>query len=111
MAKYYGDMDRQRMAVVTRMLGSIHHQHELVGAYANRFKANWTQAGWNLQKHQEGLYDIAWEGLRNSLKIKVRPRSPSRGRFDHLDELFDKSAAPEVTHVQKKKPQQPQQQQ
>ena len=74
-------------------------------------KANWRQAGWNLQNHEEVLYDIAWAGLRNSLKNKVGPMMPACGRFDTLDKFFDKAAASEVTHVENKKPQQQQQQQ
>jgi len=36
---------------------------------------------------------------------------PGCGRFDTLDEFFDKAVALEVTHVENKKPQQQQQQQ
>jgi len=36
--------------------------------------------------------------------------TPACGRFDTLDEFFDKAAASEVTHVENKKPQQQQQQ-
>jgi len=74
-------------------------------------KANWRQAGWNLQKYEEVLYEIAWAGLCNSLKNKVGPMTPSCGRFDTLDEYFDKAAASEVTPVANKKPQRQQQQQ
>jgi hypothetical protein len=37
--------------------------------------------------------------------------TPACGRYDTLDEIFDKAAALEVTHVENKKPQQQQQQQ
>ena len=93
------------------MQGYIQLAQESVRAYANRLKANWRQAGWNLQKHEEVLYNIGWAGLRNSLKIKVGPMTPACGRFDTLDEFFVKAAASEVTHVENKKPQQQQQQQ
>jgi hypothetical protein len=69
-------------------------------------KANWRQAGWNLQKHEEVLYDIAWAGLRNSFKNNVALMTPACVRFDTLDEVFDKAAASEVTHVANKMPQQ-----
>ena len=99
------------MAVITLMQGYIQHPQESVRAYANRVKANWRQAGWNLQKHEEVFYDIAWGGLRNSLKNKVGSMTPACGRFDSLDEFFDKESALEVTHVENKMPQQQQQQQ
>jgi len=94
------------MAVITLMQGDIHLPQELVRAYANCLKADWRQAGWNLLKHEELLHDIAWAGLRNSLKNKVGPMPPTCGRLDTVDEFFDKAAASEVTHVEKKKPQQ-----
>jgi hypothetical protein len=72
-------------------------------------KANWRQAGWNVQKQEELPYDIAWAGLRNSHKNKVGPMSSTCGRFDLLDKFFDKAAALEVMHVKNKKPQQHQQ--
>jgi len=77
----------------------------------NRVKANWRQAGWNLEKHEEVLYDIAWAGLRNSLKNTVGPMMPACITVDTLDEFFDKAAVTEVTHVENKNPQQQQQQQ
>jgi hypothetical protein len=93
------------------MQGYIQLPQESVRAYANHLKANWRQAGWNLQKHEQVLYDIACAGLRNSLKNKVGLMTPACGRFDTLDEFFDKAAASELTHVENKKPQQQQQQQ
>jgi hypothetical protein len=59
MAKVYGDKDRGRVAVITLMQRYIQLPQESVRAYANRLKANWRQAGWNLQKHEEVLYYIA----------------------------------------------------
>jgi hypothetical protein len=109
MAKVFGDKDQLRVAVITLMQGYIQLPQESVRAYANRLKANWKQAGWNLQKHEDVLYNIAWADLRNSLKNKVGPMTPACGRLDTLDEFFDKGAALEVTHVGNKKPQQQQQ--
>jgi len=91
--------------------GYIQHPEESVSAYANRLKANWRKAGWNLQKHEEVLYDIAWAGLRNSLKHNVGPMTSACGRCDTLDKFFDKAAASEVTHVEYMNTQQQQQQQ
>jgi len=87
------------VVVITLMQGYIQLPQESVRAYANHLKANWRQAGWNLQKHEEVLYNIAWAGLRNSLKNKLGLMKPACGRFDTLDEFFDKAAASEVTHV------------
>jgi len=106
MAKVYGDKDRQHLAVITLMQGYIQLPQELVRAYVNHLTANWRQAGWNLQKHEEVVYDIPWAGLRNPLKNKLGPMTPACGRFDTLDEFFAKAAASEVTHVENKKLQQ-----
>jgi len=111
MAKVYGDKDRRRVAVITLIQGYIQLPHKLVRAYANRLNANWRQAGRNLQKHEEVLYDIAWAGLRNSLKNIIGTMTHACGRFDTLEEIFVKAAASEDTHDEKKKPQQQQQQQ
>jgi len=70
-AKVYGDKNRRRVAVITLMQEYIELQQESVRAYANRVKANWREAGGNLQKHEEVLYDIAWAGLRCSFMNKV----------------------------------------
>jgi hypothetical protein len=99
------------VAVIMLMQGYIQLPQESVRAYANHLKANWRQAGWNLQKHEEVLYDSVWAGLCNSLKNQVELMTPACGRFDSLDEVFDKAVALEVTHVENKMPQQQQQQQ
>jgi len=110
-AKVYGDKNWRCVAVITLMQGSIYLPQESVRAYTNRLKANWRQAGWNLQKHEEVLHNIAWAGLCNSLKNKVGLITPACSRFDTMDEFFNKAAASEVTYVENKKPQQHQQQQ
>jgi len=93
------------------MQGYTQLPEESVRAYGNRLKVIWRQSGWNLQTHQELLFDIAWAGLRNSLKNNVGLMTPANGRFDTLAKFFGKAAASEVTHVENKKPQQQQQQQ
>jgi hypothetical protein len=105
-AKVYGDKDRRCVAVITLMQGYLQIQQDSVRAYANRLKANWRQARWNLQKYEEVLYDIAWAGLRYSLKNKVAPITPACARFDTFEEFFDNSPASEVTHVENNTPQQ-----
>ena len=52
MAKVYGDKDQHCVAVSTLMQEYIQLPQESVRAYANRVKANWRPAGWNLQKHE-----------------------------------------------------------
>jgi len=72
MAKVYRDMDRRHVVVVIKMLKEyVQHRQISVRASANRLIHNWSQAGWNLQKHEGVLYDTAWACLRNSLKNKV----------------------------------------
>jgi hypothetical protein len=106
MAKGYGDKDRQRGEVITLMHGYIQLPKESVTAYENSLKANWRHAVWNLQKHEEVLYDIACAGLSNSLTNKVGLMMTACSGFDTLDEFFDKAPASDVTHVENKKPQQ-----
>jgi len=84
MAKVYGDKDRRRVAVITLIQGYIQLPQESVRAYVNHLKANRRQAGWNPQKHEEVLYDIAWTGLRNPLKNNDGLMTPACGRFDTL---------------------------
>jgi hypothetical protein len=52
-------------------------------------KANWRQAGWNQQKHDEVLYVTAGAGLSNTHNNNVEPMKRSGGRFDSFDKLFD----------------------
>jgi len=111
MAKVYGDKARQRVTMITQLQWYIQLPEESVRAYANHLKANLRQAGWNLQKHEDVFYNIAWAGLRNSLKNTVGPLMPVSGRFDSFHEIFDKAAASEVTRVEHMQPQQQQQQQ
>jgi len=101
MAKVYGDMNRRCVAVITVMQQYIQLPQESVRVYVNSLKANWRQAGWNLQKHEEVLYHIAWAGLRNSLKNKVGLMTTACSRFDTLDHFFNTATASEVTHVWK----------
>jgi len=111
MGKVYGDKDRQHIAVMTPIQEYLQLPQELFRAYANHLKANQWHAGWNLQNHEDVLYDSAWAGLRNCLKNKVGPLTPTCRRLDTFDQILDKAAASEVTHVENMKPQQQQQQQ
>jgi hypothetical protein len=99
------------VAVMMMMQEYIQLPQQSIRAYANRVKANWRQAEWNLKKHDEVLYEIAWVGLRNTVMNKGGPMTAACGRFDSLDEFFDQTAASQVTHVEPKKPHQQQKQQ
>jgi hypothetical protein len=110
MGKVDGDQNRRRVAVMMMMQEYIQLPQQSIRAYANRVKVNWRQAEWNLKKHDEVLYDIAWVGLRNTVMNKVGPMTAACGRFDCLDEFFDQTAASEVTHVEPEKPHQQQKQ-
>jgi len=90
------DTDRRLLEVITLMQGYIQLPQESVRSYANCLKATWRHAGWNLQKHEAVLYDIAWAGLCNSLKNQVGLMTPACGRFDTFDKFFDKAAASEL---------------
>jgi len=111
MAKVYGDTNQQCVAVIALMQGYIQLPKDSVRAYANSLKAIWSQAGWNLQKHEEVLYDIACAGLHNSLKNKVELMTHTCGTTDTLDEFFDNATSSEATHVRTNHPQQQQKQQ
>jgi hypothetical protein len=111
MQKMYGDKDRKLNAAMKCMTDFLQGANEPVRVYANRIKANWRAAGW-LPQDNKNLYEIAWSGLRPGLKSKIKPLTPKNGRFDSMEELFDRAANSEVKLDGKKpQPQQPQQQQ
>ena len=56
------------MALMMLMPEYVQCPQGSVRAYANRMKANWRDAGWNLPKHEEFLYDIAWARLQDSVQ-------------------------------------------
>jgi hypothetical protein len=104
MANVDGDQDRRRVVVITLMQGYIHCAHESFRPYATRSKANWRDACWNQQNHEEVLYKTAWGALRNSHENKVGPKMPAGARLDMFDDSFDKAATSEVIHVEHKMP-------
>jgi hypothetical protein len=61
--------------------------------------------------YEDVIYDIAWSGLRNSLRTKVGLMTPAFGRYHSSDEFRDNAAALHITHVENTKPQQQQPQQ
>src|SRR3977135_2477607 len=48
------------------------------------------------------LYDLAWAGIRYSIQSRTKPlANEETGRFDSLDQLFDKAAAAETIYPPK----------
>jgi len=101
--KMYGDKDRCLNSTTKAMQEYQQLPNEAVQVYANRLKANWRSAGWNLILHEVVLYDMARAGLRLLLKLNDRPWiSSGKDRFDTLDQLFDCAAASEFKPDDKK---------
>jgi len=101
--KMYGDKDRRLNSAMKAMQEYQQLSNESVRVYANRMKANWRRAGWNLITHNVVLYDMAWPGLRHALETKVRPWIPKdKDRCETLDELFNCAAASESKPEEKK---------
>jgi len=109
--KMSGDKDRKLNAAMKCMTDFLQGVNEPVRVYANPIKANWGAAGW-LPQDTKNLYEIAWSGLRPRLKSNIKLLTPKNGRFDSMEELFDRAADSEVKPDGKKpQPQQPQQHQ
>jgi hypothetical protein len=107
----YGDKDRRLKSATKAMQEYQQLPNKAVRVYANRLKANWRRAGWNLITHEVVLYDMAWAGLRHALKTKVRPWiSSGKDRFDTLDQVINCAAASEFKPDNKKPGGQQQQQ-
>jgi len=96
MQKMYGHKDRQLTVAMKCMTDLIEGANELVRGYANRIKANWEAAGW-LQMDNKYLYKIAKSGPQPGLKSRIKPLTPKNGKFDSMEELFDRAAH---SHVQ-----------
>jgi hypothetical protein len=90
-----GDNDRKLNTAIKCITDFLQGANQPVRVYANRIKANWRAAGWLLQENKN-LYEIAWSGLRPGLKSKIKPLTPKNGRFDSMEELFDRAADSEV---------------
>jgi len=109
--KMYGDKDRRLISATKAMQEYQQQANEAVRVYANRVKANWRRAGWNLITHEVVLYDMAWVGLRHALHTNVRPWiSSGKDRFNTPDQLFYCAAALEFKPDDKKPGAQQQQQ-
>jgi len=58
--------------------------------YANRIKANGRASGW-LPRDNRNCFEIVWSGLRPGLKYKIKPLTAENGRFDSMEECFDRA--------------------
>jgi hypothetical protein len=111
----YGDKDWRFNAAEKAFLECVQGQapadtKETVRDFANRIRTNWREAGWDEKDHQSILYDLAWTGLRPAIKARVKPLAEEEtGRFDSIDQLFDKASRAETKYIPPKPQQQPQQ--
>jgi hypothetical protein len=83
---------------------------EAVRDFANRVRTNWREAGWEEQDQKQGhiLYDLAWAGLRPGIRSRIKPFADEEtGRFETIDQLFNKAAAAETNYVPKQSENQP----
>jgi len=93
--KQYGDKDRRQKSSTRayhEMMQGYHNPDKNVRAYANRLRRNWRESGWDEEQHKIMLYDMIWAGLKPYLWPKLRPFTKTNGRFDSIDELFDRAA-------------------
>jgi hypothetical protein len=113
--RMYGDKDWRFNAAEKAFLECIQGQapadsKEIVRDFANRIRTNWREAGWEEKDHQGILYDLAWTGLRPAIKARVKPLADEEtGRFETIDQLFDKASRAETKYIPPKPPQQQQQ--
>jgi hypothetical protein len=107
MQKMYGGKDRKLNVAMKCMTDFVQGPNEQVRVYANRIKGNCRAAGW-LPQDNKNLYEIASSGLRREHKSKIKPLTLKNGRFDSMEEVFDRAADSEVQPDGKKpQPQQP----
>jgi len=104
LAKTVGDKDQCHMMVIRLMQENIQPQQESVWAYSNHLKVNCWQVRWNLQHHEVVLDDVGWAGLCTSLTNIVKLMKAASSWYYTIDELFEKSAPSEDTHVENKMP-------
>jgi hypothetical protein len=113
MQTMYGDKDRKLNAAMKCMTDFLQGVNVPVRVYANRINANWRAAGC-LPQDNKNLYKIAWSGLRPRLKSMMKPLTPNNGRFDSMEELFNRAddleVKPDGTKSETQKPQQQQRQ-
>ena len=95
----YVDKDRKLNAAM-KAAGEYQQRmdpNEPVRSYANHIRTNWREAGWDEAAHAPILYDLAWAGLLPQIRARIRPfASDVSGKFDSIDQLFDKAAGAEM---------------
>jgi len=109
--KMYGDKDR-RLNVARKSFYDFpqgyYNANENVRAYANRLRRNWREAEWDEVQFQPMLYDMVWAGLKADLLPRLKPFTKANGKFNSIDELFDRAAdvetEPEKYDKQQQKP-------
>ena len=106
-----GDKNR-RLYVATKSYYDLpqgyYNANENVRAYANRLRRNWREAECDEVQLQPTLYDMVWAGLKADLLPKLKPFTKANGKFNSIDELFDRAAdvetEPEEYDKQRQKP-------
>ena len=93
--KIYGDKDR-RLNVARKSFYDFpqvyYNADENVRAYANRLPRNWREAEWDEVEFQPMLYDMVWAGLKANLLPTLKPFTKENGKFNSIDEVFDRAA-------------------
>jgi hypothetical protein len=99
----YGDRDRQLNAAFVaygEMAKGYHDSDESVRDFESPIRSNWRDAGWHADDDSElgqrMLYDLIWVGLRPAIRARIRPFAGKNGRFDTVEELFEKAHEVEV---------------
>jgi len=93
--KKYWDKDRRQNSSTRayhEMMQRYHNPDENVHPYANRLRRNWRDSGWDEEHNKIMLYDMIWAGLKPYLWPKLRHFTKTNGRFDSIDEPFDRAA-------------------
>jgi len=100
-----GDKDWCHVAVIMLMQEYIQCPQESIRPYGNCLKGNWRQGGWNLQKNEDDLYDIAYAGLCDYLKSELGLMAHACCSDDTTDELSHNGVPSDLPHVEIQKPQ------
>jgi hypothetical protein len=93
--KQYGDKDRRQNSSTQayhEMMHGYHSPDENVRAYADRLRRTRRESGWDEEHHKIMLYNVVWAGLKPYLWPKLGPFTKVNGRFDSIDQLFNRAA-------------------
>ena len=93
--RMYGDKDR-RLDVTRKPFYEFqqgyHNADGNIRAYANCLRCNWREAVLNELQFQPMLYDMVWAGLMANLLPKLKPFTKENGKFNSIEEHFDRAA-------------------